>query len=105
MVNWKSRGLGDVLSFLNVVVFVVLINLLVASNFYRVDLTEEKRYTIKTQTRGILKELEDDGLVTRKVYTEVPPRVEYTITQTGAGLIPAIDSMRVWAEGMLEAAN
>lgn len=65
MVNWKSRGLGDVLAFLNVVVFIALINLLVAKNFYRFDLTEEKRYTIKNQTRGILKELEDD------VYVEV----------------------------------
>jgi len=49
-----------------------------------------------------LKELEDDGLVTRKVYTEVPPRVEYTITTTGSELIPAIDSMRIWAERQLE---
>ncbi|MEP6611471.1 MAG: helix-turn-helix domain-containing protein [Mucilaginibacter sp.] len=49
-----------------------------------------------------LKELEDDGLVTRKVYTEVPPRVEYSITSTGSELIPAIDSMRVWAEKQLE---
>ena len=48
-----------------------------------------------------LKELEDDGLVTRKVYTEVPPRVEYTITTTGSELIPAIDSMRIWAERQL----
>ncbi|MEO6977827.1 MAG: helix-turn-helix domain-containing protein [Mucilaginibacter sp.] len=48
-----------------------------------------------------LKELEDDGLVTRKVYTEVPPRVEYTITTTGSELVPAIDSMRVWAEKQL----
>ena len=48
-----------------------------------------------------LKELEDDGLVTRKVYTEVPPRVEYTITATGSELIPAIDSMRIWAEKQL----
>ena len=49
-----------------------------------------------------LKELEDDGLITRKVYTEVPPRVEYTITSTGTGLIPAIDNMRIWAEKQLE---
>jgi DNA-binding HxlR family transcriptional regulator len=48
-----------------------------------------------------LKELEDDGLVTRKVFTEVPPRVEYTITTTGSELIPAIDSMRIWAEKQL----
>ncbi|HEY8929892.1 MAG TPA: helix-turn-helix domain-containing protein [Mucilaginibacter sp.] len=52
-----------------------------------------------------LKELEDDGLVTRKVYLEVPPRVEYTLTSSAAGLIPAIDSLRIWAEAQLEVAN
>ena len=65
MVNWKSRKLGDVLAFLNVIVFVVLINLLVSNKFYRIDLTEEQRYTIKDQTRDILMGLEDD------VYVEV----------------------------------
>src|SRR5687767_806561 len=65
MVNWKSRQLGDVLAFLNVIVFVVLINLLVSNKFYRIDLTEEQRYTIKDQTRDILKGLEDD------VYVEI----------------------------------
>ena len=58
--------------------------------------------TAKMLTQA-LKELEDDGLVARKVYTEVPPRVEYTITTTGSELIPAIDSMRIWAEKQLEA--
>ena len=65
MVNWKSRKLGDVLAFLNVIVLVALINLLVSANFYRFDLTEEQRYSIKDQTRDILKDLDDD------VYVEV----------------------------------
>ena len=65
MVNWKSRKLGDVLAFLNVIVLVALINLLVSTNFYRFDLTEEQRYSIKDQTRDILKNLDDD------VYVEV----------------------------------
>jgi ABC-2 type transport system permease protein len=65
MVNWKSRKFGDVLAFLNVIVIVVLINLLASSNFLRIDLTEEKRYSIKDQTRDILKNLDDD------VYVEV----------------------------------
>jgi ABC-2 type transport system permease protein len=65
MVNWKSRKLGDVLAFLNVIVFVVLINLLVSNKFYRIDLTEEQRYTIKDQTRDMLRGLEDD------VYVEI----------------------------------
>ncbi|WP_166924973.1 winged helix-turn-helix transcriptional regulator [Flavobacterium poyangense] len=48
-----------------------------------------------TQT---LKELEADGLVTRKVYLEVPPRVEYGLTETGLELIPFINQMRIWGE-------
>jgi DNA-binding HxlR family transcriptional regulator len=48
-----------------------------------------------TQT---LKELEADELITRKVYFEVPPRVEYSLTPTGTELIPFIDQMRIWGE-------
>lgn len=48
-----------------------------------------------TQT---LRELEDDGLVNRKVYQEVPPKVEYALTETGKELIPFIDYLRQWGE-------
>lgn len=48
-----------------------------------------------TQT---LKELEADELVSRKVYLEVPPRVEYTLTETGKELIPLIKQLRSWGE-------
>ena len=45
-----------------------------------------------------LKELEQDSLITRKVYLEAPPRVEYSLTESGFELIPSIDNMRLWAE-------
>ena len=48
-----------------------------------------------TQT---LKELEADELITRKVYLEVPPKVEYSLTDTGKELIPFISQMRSWGE-------
>ena len=41
-----------------------------------------------------LQELEDDGLIRREVFAEVPPRVEYTLTEKGRLLIPLIDEMR-----------
>lgn len=44
-----------------------------------------------------LRTLEADGLVSRKVYAEVPPRVEYRLTQTGESLMPHIQSLVGWA--------
>ena len=43
-----------------------------------------------------LRDMEEKGLLTRKVYAEVPPRVEYTLTETGCSLKPILDSMWVW---------
>lgn len=43
-----------------------------------------------------LRAMEESGLLTRKVYAEVPPRVEYTLTQTGYSLKPILDAMFLW---------
>lgn len=45
-----------------------------------------------------LRDMEDKGLVHRHVYAEVPPRVEYSLTDLGKSLKPILDSMRVWGE-------
>jgi DNA-binding HxlR family transcriptional regulator len=50
---------------------------------------------VLTQT---LRALERDGILTRKVYAEVPPRVEYSLTRLGRSLAAPIDAIQEWAE-------
>ena len=45
-----------------------------------------------------LREMEADGIITRTVYPEVPPRVEYALSPLGETLGPVLDAMRVWGE-------
>ena len=47
---------------------------------------------------GTLKTLEKDSLIHRHVYTVVPPKVEYSLTQTGESLMPIVYSLIAWAK-------
>lgn len=46
-----------------------------------------------------LRDMEQSGLVSRRVYAEVPPRVEYSLTELGQSLKPILDAMQTWGEG------
>lgn len=70
-------------------------------------LTGTKRFgELKKSVTGItqkvltsnLRSMESSGLLTREVFPEVPPRVEYTLTDTGYSLEPILDSMFSWGE-------
>jgi DNA-binding HxlR family transcriptional regulator len=57
----------------------------------------ELQHSIKVSARVLsakLQDLETQGLISRKVFAEVPPRTEYTLTERGALLVPLIDEMR-----------
>lgn len=45
-----------------------------------------------------LRELENDGLIFRKVYSQVPPKVEYTLTPLGKSFIPILNAMKNWSD-------
>lgn len=49
-----------------------------------------------------LRQMEAEGLVHREVFAEVPPRVEYSLTELGRSLKPLLDAMRDWGEGYKE---
>ena len=68
--------------------------------------TEKNRYSLllknipeisKQTLTNQLRELESDGIIERKIFAEIPPKVEYTITPYGSTLLPIIDSMSKWA--------
>lgn len=45
-----------------------------------------------------LRDMEENGLINRRVYAEVPPKVEYSLTELGKSLKPILDSMQSWGE-------
>jgi len=52
-----------------------------------------------------LRELENDGIIERKIYPEIPPRVEYSLTEKGKSLLPIIELMKLWGDEHILKAN
>ncbi len=66
-----------------------------------VRFNEMKKYIGSISYKSLsaaLKELESDGLINRKEYPQIPPKVEYSLTETGKSLIPILDSMCEWGD-------
>ncbi len=69
--------------------------------FQPVRFNEMRRYLGNVTDRTLstnLKELEADGLVSRKEYPQVPPKVEYTLTPLGKSLMVVLDQLCTWGE-------
>ena len=56
--------------------------------------------TQSTMTKQ-LRELEQDGFIHRKIYEEIPPKVEYTLTELGHSFLPVLETMFEWSEKYL----
>lgn len=69
--------------------------------FGTVRFNELKRYIQKVSDKTLshsLKELERDGLILRDMHPQVPPKVEYSLTEKGSSLIPILDGMCEWGD-------
>ncbi len=65
---------------------------------------ERSLHGISPRTLSLrLRALEEEGIVERQTYPEVPPRVEYALTEKGMALVPLIESMRVYGREWLPA--
>lgn len=63
---------------------------------------ERSLHGISPRTLSLrLRALEEEGIVERQTYAEVPPRVEYALTPKGLALLPIVDSMRLYGEHWL----
>ena len=52
-----------------------------------------------------LRSMEEDGLITRTVYPEVPPRVEYALSELGQSMSPILDAMQQWGTNYKKSFN
>lgn len=61
------------------------------------DIRKKTRFITDMMLSQSLRELTQSGLVTRRQFQQIPPRVEYQITPAGAGLVPAMELLCAWA--------
>ena len=79
------------------------------SDKWKVLILRDLKKSIGTVTQKVLtaqlRQMEASGLLTRTVYAEVPPRVEYTLTDLGRSLRPVLDAMEAWGKAYQENAR
>ncbi len=61
------------------------------------ELRRRMRFITQATLTTQLRELERDGIISRKVYAEAPPKVEYKLTELGKTLIPLMDALSEWS--------
>lgn len=97
--NFEDTGFSYTLSLISGKYKMVILYCLMEFGIVRYN--ELKRYikTISHKTLSTsLKELENDGLVLRKEYPQIPPKVEYSLTDKGKSLMQILDQLCIWGE-------
>lgn len=97
---FRSTGFSYTLSLINGKYKMTI--LYVLAEFGVVRFNEMKKYIDEISYKTLsstLKELEADKLVHREEYPQIPPKVEYSLTERGKSLIPILETMCDWGEG------
>lgn len=97
--NFEDTGFSYTLSLISGKHKMVILYCLM--EFGPVRFNQMKRYlkTVSDRTLSAnLKELEADGLVYRKEYPQIPPKVEYSLTERGRSLMVVLDQLCIWGE-------
>ena len=97
--NFEDTGFSYTLSLINGKYKMVILYCLM--EFQPVRFNELQRYLKKISDKTLsqnLKELEKDGLIYRKVYSQIPPKVEYSLSERGTSLMKVLDEMCIWGE-------
>ena len=97
--NFEDTGFSYTLSLISGKHKMVILYCLM--EFEPVRFNELRRYLKNISDRTLsmnLKELEHDGLILRTEYPQIPPKVEYTLTERGKSLMAVLDQLCVWGE-------
>ncbi|AYV70674.1 MULTISPECIES: winged helix-turn-helix transcriptional regulator [Niallia] len=102
--NLKDTGFGYTLSLIGgKYKMTVLYALYLNNNPIRYNQLKRRLGNISFKTlTNTLKELESDQLINRKEYPQVPPKVEYSLSDKGLSLIPVLDAICYWGEEQLD---
>lgn len=95
--NFEDTGFSYTLSLISGKYKMVILYCLM--EYQPVRFNELQRYLKKVSDKTLsqnLKELEKDELIVRKVYPQIPPKVEYSLTERGASLMVVLDQLCVW---------
>jgi DNA-binding HxlR family transcriptional regulator len=97
--NFEETGFSYTLSLISGKYKMIILYCLI--EYKSVRFNELQRYIKKISDKTLsqnLKELENDQLIKRKVYDQIPPKVEYSLTDRGQSLMKVLDQLCIWGE-------
>jgi DNA-binding HxlR family transcriptional regulator len=98
-VKQQNTGFGYTLSLIGGKYKMIILYWLIENKVMRFNELQRSIGNISFKTLSImLKELEKDGLIIREEFPQIPPKVEYSLSERGRSLIPVLNTMCVWGE-------